>query len=213
MPSVTVVTAAGSPVEIAARLNQYTPRSVDVIAEAPAAAAAMIIDRVRDVAAVPPPLSFRDRVAARAGTADLLIFRVGAELFGLALEAVEEAVEVDAVHPLPEGSAQALGVVELRGRMIPLVSAARPLGVAVSTAVVAMLVLRDGARRVGIAIDDVDDVIGADLGALGPSPDGDGGDGVLLAMARRGTDLVGVLDAHLLLAACLAESHTPETAE
>jgi chemotaxis signal transduction protein len=93
--------------------------------------------------------------------------------------------------------------------MLPLISPARPLGVAPATAA-AMLVLRDGARRVGLAIDDVDDVHTADLGELRPPPDGDV-DGVVLAIARRGGDLVSVIDPLLLLAACMAESRPLET--
>jgi chemotaxis signal transduction protein len=197
------VAPADSAVAIAARLNQYTPRSSGAVGAAPPAAPA-----------APPtaslPAAFRERVRDRAGSADLLLFRVGGELFGLPLEAVEEAVEIEVVHAVPEAPAHALGVVDLRGRMIPLFSPASALGVAPAGAP-AMLVLRDGARRVGIAVDDVDDVLAADLRALRPAPDGDAGDGVLLAMARRGADLVGVLDAQLLLAACLAESRTPET--
>jgi chemotaxis signal transduction protein len=211
-------TPDASPIELAARLNQYTPRSSGavgvaappLVAALPAAPDAPLAGHPAHDDGPEPLLAFRDRVRDREGSADLLLFRVGGEIFGLPLASVEEAVEIDVVHPVPEGSAHALGVVELRGRMIPLYTPARPLGVAPAGAP-AMLVLRDGARRVGIAIDDIDDVLTADLAALRPAPDGDVGDGVLLAMARRGADLVGVLDVHLLLAACLAESRTPET--
>lgn len=199
--------AADTPVALAARLNRDTPRSAAALpAGAPAPASAPAA-----AASPPPPSAFRDQVRERAGRADLLLFRVGGEIFALPLAAVEEAAEVGTVHPLPEAAGQALGVVDLRGRMVPLYTPARALGVGPNGAP-AMLVLRDGARRVGIAVDDVDDVLTAELGDLRPAPDGDVGDGVLLAMGRRGADLVGVLDAQLLLAACLAESRTPETA-
>lgn len=208
---------APSPIDLAARLNQYTPRSSGAVLS-PAHGTAAVVPAAPEPLPAAPGLddgpvalaSFRDRVRDREGWADLLLFRVGGEIFGLPLATVEEAVEIEVVHPVPEGSAYALGVVDLRGRMIPLYTPGRALGVG-PAGTPAMLVLRDGARRVGIAIDDVDDVLTADLAALRPAPDGDVGDGVLLAMARRGADLVGVLDVHLLLAACLAESRTPET--
>jgi chemotaxis signal transduction protein len=150
---------------------------------------------------------FRARVERRAGTAEVLAFRVGAELFALPLDAVEEAVELEVVHVVPESADGTLGVVELRGRFVPVLSPERALGVRPRSAA-AMLVLRANDRRVGIAIDDVDDVITLDLRALRPPPEAGGADGVLLAVARRGADLVGVLDADLLLGTCVAEART-----
>ena len=199
-----------SPVLLAARLNHFTPRDA-VAAEPEAPPRAGVTETSEPPADAGAPPSFRDAVRRREGRAELLLFRIGQELFALALDHVDEATEVDAVHPVPEASGASLGVVELRGRMIPLVSPAGPLGVEPG-ARAAMLVLRDGVRRVGVAVDDVDDVLSAELSTLRAPPDGDTGDGILLAMARRGSDLVGVLDAEALLAACLAESRSPETA-
>ena len=164
-----------------------------------------------DLAAGSAGVGFRERVRAREGTADLLVFRVGSELFALPLAAVLEAVEIETVHPVPGAAAGLLGLVDLRGRMLPLLSPLRALGAAPSRPA-AMLVLRDGARCVGIAIDDVDDVYRAALAALGQPPAGDAADGVLLAIAYRGADIVGVLDAQPLLAALAAESRPPEAA-
>ncbi len=222
---------ATSPVAIAEALNGDTATAGDplrTIVAAPTSHAAVYpgarvttaLGSVPRPATLPPgpvgigtvgTMPYRDRVKVRSGWEELLVFRVGAELFGIPLCRVEEAVELSAVHRVPESAGSALGVVDLRGRMVPLFSPHRALGVAAAT-VTAMLVLRDGARRVGFAIDDVDDVLRADLGALRPPPDGDAGDGVLLAIAHRGADLVGLLDADLFLASCLADSRTTETA-
>jgi purine-binding chemotaxis protein CheW len=150
---------------------------------------------------------FSARVERRVGTAEVLAFRVGAELFALPLDSVEEAVELGAVHVVPEAAEGTLGVVELRGRFVPVLSPERALGVRPRGAA-ALLVLRANDRRVGIAIDDVDDVITLDLCTLRPPPEADGADGVLLTVARHGVDLIGVLDADLLLATCAAEVRT-----
>lgn len=209
--------APPSPVDLAARLNQYTPRGVGLVSAAGGSAPPVPAPAAGPAAAAPEPapdaarLPLRERVERGEGSAELLVFRVGAELFALALDAVEEVVEVERVHGVPEAPGATLGVVELRGRMVPLVSPARALGV-VPAALGAMLVLRNDDRRVGIAIDDVDDVLTVGLAALCPAPAADAGDGVLLAMARRDRELVGLLDAESLLAACLVEARTLETA-
>jgi chemotaxis signal transduction protein len=191
--------APDSPIGLAARLNSFTPRASAAIPAAP----------LPPASALPPPASFRERVRAGAGSADVLVFRVGAERFALPLDFAHEVVEVAVVHPVPEPSPRTLGLVELRGRMLLLVSPEGPLGVAPASAA-AMLVLRDGTRRVGLAIDDVDDVHTAALSDLRPPPDGDA-DGIVLAIARRGGDLVALIDPQVLLAACMAEPRPLET--
>ncbi|HET7459001.1 MAG TPA: chemotaxis protein CheW [Gemmatimonadaceae bacterium] len=163
-------------------------------AEAAAAAAAALL-----------PLA--DRVRTREGTADLLVFRVGGELFGAALTAIEEALELPQLSPLPEMPPSMIGVVSLRGRMLPAYSPARPLGVALARADAAALVLRAGERRIALAVDDVDDVLTVDLSELRPPPIvvGEERDAVLLGVANRGADLVSVLDADALVTACLLD--------
>ena len=152
--------------------------------------------------------SFADRARARSGTAELLVFRVGGELFASALGTVEEAVELPELSPLPEMPASMLGVVTLRGRMLPAYSPARPLGVTLARADAAALVFRAGERRVALAVDDVDDVMTLDLAEL-RSPPATGAEretaSVVLGVARRGRDLVAVLDADALVTACLTD--------
>ena len=67
-----------------------------------------------------PPLRFRERVNARAGTADLLVFRVGDERFAVDLQAVEETVESPGTHTVPESSATVVGVFAHGDQFIPL---------------------------------------------------------------------------------------------
>jgi chemotaxis signal transduction protein len=100
-----------------------------------------------------------------------------------------------------------LGVISLRGRMLPAYSPARPLGVALARADAAALVVRAGERRVALAVDDVDDVLTLDLSELRPAPTlaGEERDAVLLGVAARGSDLVAVLDADALVTACLSD--------
>ena len=54
---------------------------------------------------------------------------MGPELFATALTAVEEALELPKLSAVPEMTSSMLGVVTLRGRMLPTYSPARPLGI------------------------------------------------------------------------------------
>lgn len=150
-----------------------------------------------------PPL--RERVRQRSGIAQLLLFRVGSEWFATDLAAAEEAIELPRVHHVPEMPESMLGMFDLRGRMLPIYAPARVLGVALRSDSAATLVLRGGEQRVGIAVDDVEDVFTLDLAHLRDLPGSDDADGVVLGVARHGSDLVAVLDAEALVAACLSD--------
>ena len=149
---------------------------------------------------------FRERVASRHGTVGLLLFRLGSETFAAELGAVEEAVEVPALHGLPEMQSGMLGMFDLRGRLLPVFSAAGVLGVPLTSGSTATLIVRGGGRRIGVAVDDVEDVIDADCALLRNPPGGPDADGVLLAILQRGNALASVIDAGALVIACLASS-------
>lgn len=149
----------------------------------------------------------------REGALECLIFRVGAELFALDLAAVEEALELPAVHRVPEMPAAMLGVFELRERLLPVYSPARSLGVELSIENAVALVLHVLDRRIALAVDDVEDVLRVDLTQLRRSPVPDGGEGVLLGVVRSGRDLVTLIHGEALALTCLAEHAAERGAE
>jgi chemotaxis signal transduction protein len=147
-------------------------------------------------------------------TTDLLLFRVGQELFAAELRGVEEAVDlttVEAVRQPPGSAPRGRGIFTLRGALVPLFSPAIALGVAPGAATTA-LVVRDARGRIAIAADDVEDVLTLRDGELRPVPAGDDRDaGVLRGVVRRGTSLIAVVDLEALIAACRGTSQ-PEVA-
>ena len=149
------------------------------------------------------PIPFRDRVRARDGIVDLLLFRVGDEMFAAELRAVEEAIETPELHPLPEMRGALLGAFEHRERMIALYTPARALGRAPTAGVPVALVVRVSERRIGLVVQDVDDVMTLDLAELRDPPVLGDADGVLLGVAHRGRSLVALVDVEALVAACL----------
>ena len=163
---------------------------------------------VMEEPAAPPRRSLRDAIAAREGLSDTLVFRVGGERFAIDLAAVEEAIELPPVHHLPEMPDHLLGVFELRERLVPIYSPERVLRVALGSDAAAVLVLRSSDKRLGLAVDDVDDVLTIDGAAVRRAPIPDNDDNVLLGVIRRGVDLLALIDAESLALACLADQLT-----
>ena len=146
---------------------------------------------------------FRERVAGRAGQAELLVFRVGAELFATELRAVEEAVEGVDARPIPDAPPAMLGIFAFRDRTLPMYSLGRVLSLVGSGVGAMTLVLRPSSTRIALAVDAVDDVFEAALDAVRPVPNA-ATDGIVLGVVWRGTELVTLLDADVVVDACLA---------
>ncbi len=75
-----------------------------------------------------PALSFAERARAREGSADLLVFRVGGELFALVLTSIEEALELPQLSAIPEMSSSMLGVVTLHDLLRAQMAYGKALG-------------------------------------------------------------------------------------
>jgi purine-binding chemotaxis protein CheW len=184
-----------------------------VIAEPPAPAPPLVvaepaIDIEIEESVASARRSLRDAIAAREGHSETLVFRVGTERFAIELAAVEEAIELPSVHHLPEMPDHLLGVFELRGRLVPVYSPLRVLRVALTHEAAAVLVLRAGEKRLGLAVDDVDDVLTIDGSSVRRAPIPDNEDNVLLGVIRREADLLALVDAESLALACLADQLT-----
>ena len=153
-------------------------------------------------------LRFRERVRARTGTAELLAFRLGRERFAFDVRALDEALESPAVGPVPVGGASILaGLLRHGERSIPVFDTGRVLGVPGAPRA-HVLVMRSGTRRIGLLVDEVDDVITLDLGAI-KLPPFDAGDDLLLGVTWGADDLTAILDARALITLC--QQRAPET--
>lgn len=153
----------------------------------------------------------REAIGAAEGRSDTLVFHIGRERFAIDLASVDEAIELPSVHHLPEMPADMLGVFELRGRLVPVYSPVRVLRVPLARQAAAVLVLRWGDKRLGLAVDDVDDVLTVDARAVRRAPIADNENNVLLGVIRRDADLLALVDAEALAQACLID-HLPEAA-
>ncbi|HEX6535387.1 MAG TPA: chemotaxis protein CheW [Gemmatimonadaceae bacterium] len=144
--------------------------------------------------------------AAEAGDARraLLLVRVGPELFAFDLVAAEEAVEWPALERLPQSPRDMLGVFAFRGRLVPVYTPESALAVARTGVPGVVVVTRSGERRVGLAVDDVEDVIMMDRSKVLPPPVPGTARGVVLGVARHGEELVSIVDLGALVRAIAA---------
>lgn len=134
---------------------------------------------------------------------EMLLFRVGRELFAMALSASEEVLEWPGVERVAGMLECALGVFSLRGTLVSVYSPERALGVRRAEEAGVVLILRARGRRIALALDDVDEVITVDARSFKrPSPR-EAADGILLGIARHGDSLVAVVDVEALVAACI----------
>lgn len=97
----------------------------------------------------------------REGARALLVFRLEGQRCGLPVEAVERVLPMAAVTPLPQGPAVALGLLNLHGELLPVLDLRRRFGLPPADygPGARLLVSRAGARRVLLAVDEVEEVV------------------------------------------------------
>jgi len=118
----------------------------------------------------------RERAIPLAG--EYLTWRIGAGEYGVAIEAVQEIRSYEAPTRVPRAPAGVLGVVNLRGVVVPIVDLRVCLGDAKpeygERTVVIVLALQE--RVVGVVVDSVSEVLDLAADAIRPPPELAGGD-------------------------------------
>ncbi|HEU0013692.1 MAG TPA: chemotaxis protein CheW [Longimicrobium sp.] len=147
----------------------------------------------------------------RGEEAQVVLFRLGGEVHGCDIRLVEEVVTKQRIHPLPDVPPHVLGVLLLRGEMVPVLDLAPALDLelrerATPTVMVATL----GERRVGVAAEAVREVLSVPPDAVRPAPHTGGDrDAYVAGVARLGARLVTLID----LAEILRERTTLDAGE
>jgi chemotaxis signal transduction protein len=140
------------------------------------------------------------REASVAPLTELLLMRQGVEYFALVLTAAMEALELPALTRIPESPESLLGMLTDRGAGIPVFAGSRILEVeGLGAGAEVLVIVRDGERQVGLVVDEVEDVIMADVTAMQQPMDSMRGGGVVRGVVRSGNRLVAVLDARALV--------------
>lgn len=159
--------------------------------------------------AAPGELDFRALLARDQG-AQVVAFRLGGELHGCDIRLVEEVVTKRSIHPLPDMPAHLLGVLMLRGEMVPVMDVAPALGLALEGGRThSVLIVTLGEGRVGVAVDGVHEVLDVPAECVRPAPHGGERDTHVVCVARVDAGLVTLID----LAGILSERTTLDNAE
>lgn len=139
----------------------------------------------------------------------MVVFRLGGELHACDVRRVEEVVEGARVHPLPDIPPPVLGVIRLRGALLPVLDVAPALGLRLEAGgAPAVLVVERGDDRVGVAVDEVREVATLPASAIQAAPLREDEEHVT-GVARLGGMLVALLD----LAQLIGETTNQTTRE
>jgi purine-binding chemotaxis protein CheW len=148
-----------------------------------------------DAPASAPELDFR-ALLDRGEGAQAVAFRLGGELHGCDIRLVEEVVTKRQIHPLPDVPPHLLGMLLLRGEMVPVMDVASALGLELLEGrAPSILVVGMGDARVGVATDSVHEVLEVPADSIRPAPHtGADRDAYVVGVARLGIGLVNLID-------------------
>jgi len=138
----------------------------------------------------------------RDGSERLLVFRVGAERFALALSAVDEVVDAPEVRPLPDAAERVMGIATIRGALVTIYDPRPLLNVSGTVNDAALLFARGGAR-IGLAVGGVYDTVLVDRDDVRPVPGAEVSNKLLIGVVQRDRELIAILDAGPLLDAAV----------
>jgi purine-binding chemotaxis protein CheW len=138
----------------------------------------------------------------------VVVFHLGGELHACDVLRVEEVVEGVPVHALPDVPPPVLGVIRLRGTLLPVLDVAPALGLRLAAGTPAVLVVERAGDRVGVAVDEVREVATLPTSAIQTAPLREDEEHVT-GVTRVGGALVSLLD----LAQLIGETTNQTTRE
>jgi chemotaxis signal transduction protein len=147
-----------------------------------------------DESAGPPVAPFRERVEADEAV-QVVVFEIGGELHACDVLLVEEVVTRQPIHRLPDTPARIVGVLRLRGELVPVLDVAPFLDLALDPSrQPAVLVVGTAEGRIGVAADAVLEVVTLPSGSYRPAPSAAAGDAYSAGVARVDGRLVSLVD-------------------
>jgi purine-binding chemotaxis protein CheW len=151
-----------------------------------------------------PPVSFpADAVAGLARPGKYLTFAVGEEVYGVPVMAVREIIRLCPITPVAHMPTHVRGVINLRGRVIPLVDLRLRFGLPAAldhdrTCIIVAQVAAaaGGSRPYAVVVDGVEEVIGFAADDIVPPPDFGGAVDIrfITGMARRAQGVTTLVD-------------------
>jgi purine-binding chemotaxis protein CheW len=106
-------------------------------------------------------------------SAQYLTFALGGAEYGVEIRKVQEIRGYAPTTPIPNTPPHVMGVMNLRGAIVPVVDLRRALGMPATeyTSFTVIVVVTVGTRAMGLIVDAVSDVLDVERGAMQPTPD------------------------------------------
>lgn len=103
----------------------------------------------------------------------VVIFRLGSEEYGLAIERVQSIIRFEASTPVPRAPDIVMGVINLRGQVIPVVDLTlRFLQESFQPSPTSRIIVAEGEVGVlGLAVDSASEVVSIPLASIKPAPE------------------------------------------
>lgn len=111
--------------------------------------------------------------AARTSELQIVVFELGDERYGLDIATVYEIIRHQPITAVPQAPAFVEGVINLRGRIIPVVDLRDRFGMATGelTRASRIVVAEAAGTRVGLVVDGVSEVLMVPSDAIEPTPE------------------------------------------
>lgn len=162
---------------------------------------------------IPTPAAAPAGTAATPTSQQILTFSLGAETYGVEILRVQEIRGFTAVTRIPQSPPHVLGVLNLRGTVVPIVDLRMRFSLAevAYTALTVIIVLSveggSGRRNFGLVVDGVSDVMDLAPDAVRPTPEfgGQVNTDFIRGLATLGDSMVMLLDIDRLIGDDLRE--------
>ena len=99
-----------------------------------------------------------------------LAFRVGAEEYGIAILSVHEIIGITPITPVPRAEPGVRGVINLRGKIVPVVDLRVKFNIAAAGNELCIVVVRSRGQDVGVLVDSVSEVLFVAAAEIAPPP-------------------------------------------
>ena len=122
-------------------------------------------------------LTNTDKKEAKADIAQYLTFQAGDETFAIEILDVKEIIEIEAITKVPMMPPFIAGIINLRGRVVPVVDLSNRLGrrsstITKKTCIVLVEVAHDDdAQPIGMMVDEVNEILEIGESHTQPAPD------------------------------------------
>jgi purine-binding chemotaxis protein CheW len=128
----------------------------------------------------------------------IVCFKIGKEEYGIDILKVQEILNLPKITSLPKATEFILGVIELRGKILPIIDLSKRFGIETTkdSKATRSIVVNIKSKEVGLAIDSVSHVVKVDSNEIEPPPaivKGISGR-YIVGIAKVGDDFVVILD-------------------